>query len=556
MSEPKSAPPSRPSYTSPGTQPGVPGSKSTTNAPASQPVEDLTSQLSRPDRVRPVAVIMILGLAGGFAALAANLWVYLRDGAWQMLVVAIGIILAWILLGFAYQQARVHHFDRAGYLTLAGVMLGLGIGELVHAGLTLVLGLTGLAAIFISAALTLPRRWRVWLFAAALYASYFWAVNRFEPLPRLDVADIASFQVAVIAIVVALLVILIWQFFRLFRFGTIRARLLATFVVLVLLPALAIGAISNALSASRATDQVLAQLDTVAALKQAEVQGWADSLISSLLLAMPSLDQLSATQIVLSGPDHLDFTAYQLALDQERARLELLLVRGQAFDELFLVDPRGLIALSTDSSREGLNEYGYPYFEGGLAGPFVSPQYLSQQLNQRIITVAAPLTGSEGQVLGLLAGRVDLNRLASLLVLPAGTSGLGETGETYLVARRDLRLLTASRYPAYIAGETYPLFSEGIQRVCLRCQWHWLLHQLCRRSGLWRFPLSSRCRYAPPGRADSHGGPHPGFPIHPPRLGRHLAHHPDRHPRRTLYHPAHHHPYCGSRPHRRAHHRR
>ena len=462
MSEPKSAPPpaSRPAYPSPGTQPGA-----TTNAPVTQPAEDFTIPQPRPDRARAVAAITILGLAGGFVAMLANLWVYLRDGEWQMLVVAIGIALAWILLIFAYQQARVHHFDRAGYLTLAGVMLGLGIGELVHAGLTLVLGLTGLAAIFLSGALTLPRHWRVWLLAAALYASYFWAVNRFEPLPRLDVADIASFQVAVIAIVVALLAILFWQFIRLFRFGTIRARLLATFVVLVLLPSLAIGAISNALSASRATDQVLAQLDTVAALKQAEVQGWADSLVSSLLLAMPSPDQFSATQIVLSGPDHIDSTSYQLSLGQERARLELLLVRGQAFDELFLVEPRGLIVLSTDPSREGLNEYGYPYFEGGLAGPFVSPQYLSQQLNQRIITAAAPITDSEGRVLGLLAGRVDLGRLASLLALPAGTSGLGETGETYLVARRDLRLLTASRYPNYVAGESYPLFSDGIQRA-------------------------------------------------------------------------------------------
>ncbi len=288
MSEPKSAPPppSRPSYTSPSTQPGA--QHTTTNAPVTQPAEDFTIPQPRPDRVRAVAAIMILGLAGGFVAMVANMWVYLRDGEWQMLVVAIGIALAWILLTFAYQQARVHHFDRAGYLTLAGVMLGLGIGELVHAGLTLVLGATGLAAIFLAGVLTLPRRWGGWLFAAALYAAYFWAVNRFEPLPRLDVADIASFQIAVIAIVVALLAILFWQFIRLFRFGTIRARLLATFVVLVLLPSLAIGAISNALSASRATDQVLAQLDTVAALKQAEVQSWSDSLVSSLLLAMPS----------------------------------------------------------------------------------------------------------------------------------------------------------------------------------------------------------------------------------------------------------------------------
>jgi GAF domain-containing protein/HAMP domain-containing protein len=96
-----------------------------------------------------------------------------------------------------------------------------------------------------------------------------------------------------------------------------------------------------------------------------------------------------------------------------------------------------------------------------LNKPYVSPQYLSQQTGNRIITVAAPITDTEGVVQGLLAGRVNLERLEDIMAVGAG---MGETGEAYLIGRRDLRLLTSSRYEGYIAGESYPLFSEGIQQ--------------------------------------------------------------------------------------------
>ena len=254
------------------------------------------------------------------------------------------------------------------------------------------------------------------------------------------------------------------QFFRFLRFGTIRTRLLVTFIILVLLPALAVGSISSLLYARAARTQVLGHLESVASLKQAEVQGWATELITNLLLAMPSTDQLPATQILLLDPDLVDQGAYQSAYERELNRFELIITRGRVFDEIFLVNPDGIVVLTTDPTRIGLNEFGYPYFEQGLRRPYVSPQYLSQQTNRRIITVAAPVSDTEGQVIGLLAGRVNLDRLEGIM---ASGVGLGETGETYLVGRRDYRLLTSSIYPDYVAGESYPLFSEGIQRGSL-----------------------------------------------------------------------------------------
>ena len=419
---------------------------------------------TKEDRSRAVAMLMLLGLGGGSLALAANIWMFVRENSWQMLVVAGGILLAWGLLILATRQAKSGALDQAGALSLAGVMIGLGIGELVHQGLTVYLGIGGGIGILLAGAMTLPRHWWVWLLCEGIYGGYFWVVNAWEPLQRYNVAQSVPFRGAMVAVIAAMVGLITWQFFRVLRFGTIRTRLMVTFVVLVLLPGLAVGTISSLLYAQSARQQVLDQLESVATLKQAEVQGWADDLISNLLLAMPSADQLESTLVILSGPAGADSGPARMAYLNELNRLNLIITRGRVFDEIFLVNPEGVIMLSTDAEREGLNEYGYPYFAEGLINPYVSPQYLSQQTNRRIITVAAPVADAEGLVRGLLAGRVNLERLEDIMSVG---SGLGETGEAYLIGRRDLRLLTSSRYEGYSAGESYPLFSEGIQQGAL-----------------------------------------------------------------------------------------
>ncbi len=416
---------------------------------------------TRDDRIRAIRMILLLGLIGGSVAITANIWFFFQTNAWQMLVVAGGVLGAWALIIVAYRQAILNRLNLAGFLTLVGVILGLGIGELVLIGLTPYLGIGGGIAILLTGVMTLPGQWLVWIACLGVFGGYFWLVNAIEPLQRYDVTTLVLFQGVIIAVVVFLVAMITWQFFRILRFGTIRTRLLVTFIVLVLLPALAVGTLSSLLYAQAARDQVFNQLDSVASLKQAEVEGWAEGLISNLLLAMPSVDQLPATQMVLEGSASVDTYVYRSAYVLEYNRFALIITRGQVFDEIYLVDPNGLIVLSTDSTREGLNEFGYPYFEGGLIGPYVSPQYLSQQTNRRIITVAAPVTDAEGSVVGLLAGRVNLERLENIVTIQVG---LGDSGEAYLIGRRDLRLLTPSRYKGYSAGESYPLFSEGIQQ--------------------------------------------------------------------------------------------
>ena len=363
------------------------------------------------DRTRAIAIVMLLGLVGGSIALAANIWMYIQENTWQMLVVSAGILVACGLLILGYWQAKAGHLDRAGYITLVGVILGLGIGELVHEGLTVFLGIGGGIAILLTGTMVLPNRWWVWLLFDGLYGIYFWVVNSWKPLERYNVAQDVGFQGLMIAVVVSMVGLVTWQFFRILRFGKIRTRLMITFVVLVLLPAIAVGTISSLLYSQAARSQVLGYLDSVADLKQVEVQSWADGLVSNLLLAMPSVDQLVSTRLILVGDAAASPDDYEIAYIRELDRLNLIITRGQVFDEIFLVNLEGEIVLSTDPLRVGLNEFGYPYFSEALKAPYISPQYLSQQTNRRIITVAAPVSDNEGLLIGLLAGRVNLDRL-------------------------------------------------------------------------------------------------------------------------------------------------
>ena len=414
------------------------------------------------DRQQAVTVVMYIGLVGGFFALLANVWLLIQEGAWQMLVVPVGIVVAWLFLILANRQARLGNINRAGILTLIGVMVGLGIGELVHAGLTYYLGISGIVGILTAGLMILPSHWWLWVGMAGIYALYFWLVNTFQPLARYNVAEVVTFQGAVIIIVLSMVGLILWQLFRIMRYGTIRTRLLVTFVILVLLPGVSVGAVSSLVNARNAQQQVLQQLDLVVDLKQTEVQDWADNLSAYLLLALPADDQISMTQMVLAGMPSAPDEDYQAAYLHELSRFNQIIEYSQGFTALYLLDTNGVVQISTDQAQIGSNEAGYPYFNHALEGTFLSAEYLSPLTGQRVVTIATPVVDANGVRMGVLAGQVELSRLDEMM---SQQSGLGSTGEIYIVGGRDQRLLTASRYEGYIAGETFPLNSEGIQQA-------------------------------------------------------------------------------------------
>ncbi len=446
--------------------------------PPSQDVNAPASQLGE-IRMPGIRALARLGIAATLLAGIGNLILYFQLNAWQMLAAAIaqgisliGLIFAtWLVFGrkdadlFSTKNKRL--LDLAGYLITICLWIGLGGGELFHEGLTAFLGLGGVLLFILIGVFIFPGRWWQTVIVCVLYIVYFVLVNLFSPIQRFDIIGAGNvtllFRIFV-GLLVALLVLAgFWIFFRLLRQASIRTRLLTIFIVLALLPALGVGVISTLVSANQVQQQVLTQLDAISALKMTDIKAWAENLHTNLLLAQPAVSDLYYMRVLFTDPNDADMTLYRSTYDTEVRRFRQIISEGGVFDELFIVSLDGVVRLSTDEDHVGLNERGYPYFEAGLVKSTVSPLYLSQVTGTRIMVVAAPIQEADGDVVALLAGRVNLTYLNTIML---DRSGLGRTGETLLIDNWDRRLLTPSIYENLVVRETR-LYSDGIDEASL-----------------------------------------------------------------------------------------
>ncbi len=223
------------------------------------------------------------------------------------------------------------------------------------------------------------------------------------------------------------------------RLGSIRARLRILFVVLVLLPALAISIISGLQSFQGGKQQAIDQLESVATLKESEINRWLQALQLDLVV---ELDREAAQQrlsvLLQESPDPGEFqAAYDAQLDRFRQSIEV----QQTFEELFLMNAEGKAVLSTDADQRYKLHDKLSYFQRGLEGPYAQPPFYSPSLGKVSVIVARPVNNDQGQPIGVLAGRASMTRLSEIM---SERAGLGNTGETYLVGA-NAALLTELR---------------------------------------------------------------------------------------------------------------
>jgi len=106
------------------------------------------------------------------------------------------------------------------------------------------------------------------------------------------------------------------------------------------------------------------------------------------------------------------------------------------------MDLQGRVVVSTDQMQEDKIRYNEAYFQQGLRVPVVQPPFYDLGLDQMVIIAARPVRNTRGEVIGVLAGRANLDALDEIM---SERAGLGETGETYLVDP-DHVLLTPNRF--------------------------------------------------------------------------------------------------------------
>jgi GAF domain-containing protein/HAMP domain-containing protein/anti-sigma regulatory factor (Ser/Thr protein kinase) len=242
-------------------------------------------------------------------------------------------------------------------------------------------------------------------------------------------------------------------------------RLVSYYLLLSLATAALVGFITYHQARDMLKQSVFDRLTAVANLKEEDLRRWILELRDevSLLADLPAFrdqtEQLLQTHPSEQARANLE---RQPAYDFVSQFLDTVLDHKAHFRELALVShTSGRVVVSTDKRHEGQYRNQDTYFREATHDVFVQNIYISPHTGDLTITVAAPLLAHDGRRLGILVAHLDLGQMDHFVL---ERSGLGRSGETYLVDRHNI-VVTGERFDP----EEFPrgVHTEGA-RLALR----------------------------------------------------------------------------------------
>jgi GAF domain-containing protein len=231
----------------------------------------------------------------------------------------------------------------------------------------------------------------------------------------------------------------------------LRTYMTVAFILLGVVPVIIVTLAVLNRTGSQAKDQVYNQLDSVAELKGDQILRWLDQGD----LAMDTL---------LSGPNAERFASLaELPTFQERTEISKMLAgAGESlyFNRMFIFDESGVIIASSDSGDLAKSVKDQPYFEISLHADYIQYPIFDASLNRLVMYITRPIRTGKIQASGVLVGELNIDTLSDIMT---ERTGLGESGETYLISSQNNNLLTPSRFEGYPMDVAY--HSEGIDRA-------------------------------------------------------------------------------------------
>jgi signal transduction histidine kinase/ActR/RegA family two-component response regulator len=211
---------------------------------------------------------------------------------------------------------------------------------------------------------------------------------------------------------------------------SLRARLVASFLIVSAVTVLVVGALTYARATDELTSSLYDRLDAVAGIKADALDRWIEEQTRNVVFVtrLPGVGD--------EARDLLDPATPQATGADADASLRSLLatIVSQTADaeEIFLVDLAGTVKLSTFAGHEGASVAREPFFMTGSARTTVQNTYRSPLTGQPTITVATPLFDADGkgQRVAIVAANLSLARLDRIVV---ERTGLGQTGKAFLV---------------------------------------------------------------------------------------------------------------------------
>jgi len=238
--------------------------------------------------------------------------------------------------------------------------------------------------------------------------------------------------------------------------GSIRNRFIIFLIAFAVIPVVLISLISRSIGVNATNSRIYDTLSAIGTLKEVQLERWINDAQQELALDVAN-NSAQLMTLLRWDPDSQLFESFQI---QHRRVMQSSVENNEFFDELILLNPQGRILISSDPTQEDKFVANRLYFRHGLAGPYLQPVTYDPSRRLHTLYVSRPIVDEVGETLGVIAARANTSRITDIMLERVG---LGETGETYLVAANDA-LLTESRNTNYPI-ETTAIRTEGSQRA-------------------------------------------------------------------------------------------
>ncbi|RPH59487.1 MAG: HAMP domain-containing protein, partial [Chloroflexi bacterium] len=237
--------------------------------------------------------------------------------------------------------------------------------------------------------------------------------------------------------------------------GSLLVRLVGYYILFSALMVGLMASFAYLNAANSLESSVLDRLATIATLKEENFNRWVYEQRRNIVFVAALPEVRSKASSILSP--ETSSAEKQSAHDDLVNYLNLIVTSTPDSHEILLLDLQGVVAISTTVSHVGRSEAGQEYFIQGNTLNYVQSAYYSSLIQRNTITVSTPLFNSKQQRIGVLASHLNL-RQADIIIRER--TGLGETGEAYLISREQL-LITDD---PFIQGEgTFAGTSKGIE---------------------------------------------------------------------------------------------
>ncbi len=259
----------------------------------------------------------------------------------------------------------------------------------------------------------------------------------FERMPFNQGAPLLGFFFLIFAILVLVVLVFINH---VIPFRRLSGRLLIASLALVTFPVLVITLISGIQSYQQEQNRTLTQLDSINALKEAQINQIVASVQQDLALALQNVAARRRIESILTT--RAQTAVYQNNYEQTRQYFREFLRGKGRYQEFFVLDPNGLVLLSTDPESIGTTLADSGFIQ--RAAPETGVSVIENRFNEipkfGVVSLIAstPLYNTRnGNFIGIVALRTSFEPISQIMSVK---TGLGQTGDSYLVDENFRRL--------------------------------------------------------------------------------------------------------------------